>query len=280
VRYRLDPSLTDGARPTVGRVTGTHPYLDWPGPIPFAHRGGTSEAPENTLPAFEHAVSLGYAYLETDVHLSADGVLMAFHDPDLTRTCGVDGSIAEMTADDLAEVRVDGRAPIPLMSELLERFPDARFNIDCKSDAAVGPLAALLRRHEAIDRVCLGAFSHARLAKLRTLLGPDLLSCMSPKEVATLRLAGRVTGSAERVAQVPVRYGAPSGPKGVTVVTERFVDNAHRRRVPVHVWTIDDPVEMHRLLDLGVDGIMTDRPETLRSVLLERGEWHDVASGA
>jgi glycerophosphoryl diester phosphodiesterase len=261
-------------------VIGRHPYLDWPGPAPFAHRGGTSEAPENTMASFEHAVSLGYRYLETDVHLTADGVLMAFHDPDLTRTCGVDGTIAGMTADELADVRVDGRARIPPMSELFERFPDARFNIDCKSDAAVGPLAALIRRYEAIDRVCLGAFSHARLAKLRTLLGPGLLSCMSPKEVALLRLTGRVTGPAERVAQVPVRYGAPSGPRGIAVVTEGFVRNAHRRNVPVHVWTIDDPAEMHRLLDLGVDGIMTDRPEVLRDVLIERGEWHEVASGS
>ena len=261
-------------------VIGRHPYLDGPGPIPFAHRGGTSEAPENTMPAFEHAVSLGYRYLETDVHLSADGVLMAFHDPDLTRTCGVAGTIAELTADELADVRVDGRATIPLMSELLERFPDVRFNIDCKSDAAVGPLAALLRRYEAIDRVCLGAFSHTRLAKLRTLLGADLLSCASPKEVAMLRLAGRITGSAQRVAQVPVRYGAPTGPKGVTVVTDGFGRNAHRKGVPVHVWTIDDPAEMHRLLDLGVDGIMTDRPEVLRDVLIDRGEWHEVQSGS
>lgn len=252
-----------------------HPYLDWPGPIPFAHRGGTSEAPENTMTAFEHAVALGYRYLETDVHLSADGVLMAFHDPDLTRTCGVDGAIADMTADELADVRVDGRARIPLMSDLFERFPGVRFNIDCKSDAAVGPLAALIRRHEAIDRVCVGAFSHARLSKLRTLLGPDLLSCMSPKEVAVIHLSGRVNGPARRVAQVPVRYGAESGPKRITVVTERFVRNAHRRNVPVHVWTIDDPGEMHRLLDLGVDGIMTDRPEVLRDVLVERGDWHD-----
>ena len=259
-------------------MVAVHPYLDWPGAIPFAHRGGTSEAPENTMPAFEHAVSLGYRYLETDVHLSADGVLMAFHDPDLTRTCGVEGTIAEMTSDELADVRVDGRATIPLMSELLERFPEVRFNIDCKSDAAVGPLAALLRRYEALDRVCLGAFSHARLAKLRTLLGSDLLSCASPKEVATLRLTGRIIGSAERVAQVPVRYGAPSGPKGVTVVTERFVRSAHRNGVPVHVWTIDDPAEMHRLLDLGVDGIMTDHPAVLRDVLIYRGEWHGVAS--
>jgi glycerophosphoryl diester phosphodiesterase len=230
------------------------------------------------MPAFEHAVALGYRYLETDVHLSADGVLMAFHDPDLSRTCGIDGTIADMTADELAGVLVDGRAPIPTMSDLLERFPFARFNIDCKSDAAAGPLAALIRRFEAIDRVCLGAFSHARLGKLRTLLGPQLLSCLSPQEVATLRLAGRVTGSATRVAQVPPRAGAPTGPKGVTVVNERFVRNAHRWGIPVHVWTIDDPDEMHRLLDLGVDGVMTDRPEVLRDVLVERGQWHPSAS--
>ncbi len=255
-------------------MIATHPYLDWPGPIPFAHRGGTSEAPENTLAAFEHAVSLGFRYLETDVHLSADGVLMAFHDPDLSRTCGVDGTIADMTADELAEVRVDGRAPIPLMGELLEAFPDVRFNIDCKSDAAAGPLAALIRRYEAIDRVCLGAFSHARLTKLRTLLGPELLSCTSPQEVASLRLTGRISGRVRRVAQVPVRYGAPRGPTGITVVTGRFMRNAHRRGLPVHVWTVDEPDEMHRLLDLGVDGIMTDRPEILRDVLIERGNWY------
>ena len=251
-----------------------HPYLDWPGPIPFAHRGGMSAAPENTMPAFEHAVSLGYRHLETDVHLSADGVLMAFHDPDLWRTCGVDGTIADMTADELASVRVDGRASIPRMSELFERFEGVRFNIDCKSDAAAGPLAALIRRYEAIDRVCVGAFSHARLTKLRTLLGPELLSCTSPQEVTSLRLVGRMSGFALRVAQVPVRYGAAAGPKGITVVNERFLRNAHRRGVPVHVWTIDDPGEMHRLLDLGVDGIMTDQPEVLRDVLVERGEWY------
>jgi glycerophosphoryl diester phosphodiesterase len=138
----------------------------------------------------------------------------------------------------------------------------------------------LVRRYEAIDRVCLGAFSHARLSKLRTLLGPDLLSCMSPQEVATLRLTGRTTGTAERVAQVPVRYGAATGPTGVTVVTERFVRNAHRRDVQVHVWTIDEADEMHRLLDLGVDGIMTDRPEVLREVLIERGQWHTATPGS
>lgn len=254
-------------------MSTSHPYLDWPGPIPFAHRGGTSSAPENTMPAFEHAVALGYRYLETDVHLTADGELVAFHDPDLQRTCGVDVTIADTPWAELRHLRVDGREPIPLMTELLDRFPDARFNIDCKSDAAAPALVQLVRDRELIDRICIGSFSHSRLVKLRSLLGPRLLTCMSPQEIARLRLTGRTTGSAMRVAQVPV-HAASSGPgRRVTVVTERFLRAAHRHDVAVHVWTIDDRAEIERLLDLGVDGIMTDRPETLRDVLAERGEW-------
>ncbi len=254
------------------RFDEVHPYLDWPGPIPFAHRGGTSEAPENTLPAFEHADALGYRHLETDVHLTADGVLVAFHDPDLSRTCGVEASIGDLTTEQLDGVLVDGRAPIPTMADLLERFPATRFNIDCKSDAAAPALVALLREHDALDRVCIGAFSHARLLKLRALLGPRLLSCLSPNETTSLRLSGRLRGDALRVAQVPTVW--PVAGREITVVNERFVRRAHRIGVAVHVWTIDEPDEMHRLLDLGVDGIMTDRPEVLRDVLIERGQWY------
>ena len=256
-------------------MSTSHPYLDWPGPIPFAHRGGTSSAPENTMAAFEVAVSLGYRYLETDVHLTADGVLVAFHDPDLERTCGVDVTIADSTWSALSELRVDGREPIPLMADLLDRFPDARFNIDCKSDAAAPALVELVRERELLPRICVGAFSHARLTKLRALLGPGLLTCMSPQETARLRITGGLAGTAQRVAQVPVRASDSGIGRRITVVTERFVDAAHRRGSAVHVWTIDDPAEMHRLLDLGVDGIMTDHPEVLRSVLTERNEWYD-----
>jgi glycerophosphoryl diester phosphodiesterase len=248
-----------------------HPYLDWPGPIPFAHRGGTGDAPENTLRAFESAVALGYVYLETDVHLSADGVLVAFHDADLDRTCGIDRTIASMTVAELAGVLVGGREPIPLLDELLDRFPEARFNIDCKSDAAAPALIETLRRRELLDRVCVGAFSHRRLAGIRAAFGDRLLTCTSPPEVVRLRVLGSIAGSAPRVAQVPARAGIRRA--GVAVVDPRFVRDAHRQGLAVHVWTIDDPVEMHRLLDLGVDGIMTDRPAILRDVLEARGEW-------
>lgn len=248
-----------------------HRYLQHEGPIAFAHRGGHDVAPENTLASFRHAVSLGYRYLETDAHRTLDGVLVAFHDPDLNRTCGVDANIVEMTAADVAEARVvdpDGTAhSIPLLAELLEAFPDIRFNIDAKSDEAVEPLAALVRRFDAVDRVCLASFNKSRLRRLRVLLGPGLLTNLSPSEVATLRVVGRLRGDAPRAAQVPTVL------RGVEVVNERFLTNARRSGVPVHVWTINERNEMERLLDLGVDGIMTDETGLLRTVMIERGVW-------
>lgn len=244
-----------------------HPYLDVTNPIAFAHRGGLSVHPENTLPAFEHAVELGFRYLETDVHATADGVLVAFHDEDLNRTCGIDARIDQLSWAEVAEARVDGKEPIPRMGDLLTRLPDARFNIDAKSDPAVDALVGLVERTGSIDRVCVASFSHRRLQRLRQRLGPRLLTNLVSFEVGVLATIGRLPGTAVRVAQVPVRAG------WYTIVTPRFVRSAKAAGIPVHVWTIDDPEEMHRLLDLGVDGIMTDRPEVLRDVFVERGIW-------
>ena len=244
-----------------------HPYLEWAGPIPFAHRGGASDAPENTLPAFEQAVRLGYRYLETDVHVTADGVVVAFHDDDLSRTCGRPGRISALPWSDVSTARVEGTEPIPRLSDLVEAFPEARLNIDCKSAAAVGPLADEVTRLGILDRVCLASFSDARIRALRRRLGDGLCTSMATRELAVLWATGIILGPAV-AAQVPVRHGR------VVVVTKRFIRRAHRRNVKVHVWTIDDPAEMHRLLDLGVDGIITDRPTVLKDVFLERGLWH------
>ncbi|MDB0005956.1 glycerophosphodiester phosphodiesterase [Ilumatobacteraceae bacterium] len=250
----------------IGRPAPQHPYLDWEGVLGFAHRGGTGVHPENTLAAFRHAVSLGFTYLETDVHRTADGVLVAFHDEDLGRTCGRPGKITELQWSDVADARVGGSEPIPTLDELIETFPSARFNIDCKSDDAVDDLAATLSKHGVLDRVCVGAFSDRRLRRLRRLVGPALCTSLGPAETARLTI-GLPAATGGQVAQVPVR----SGP--VQVVTASRVARAHRRGLQVHVWTIDDADEMHRLLGLGVDGIMTDRPEILRDVLVERGLW-------
>jgi glycerophosphoryl diester phosphodiesterase len=259
-------------RPTILRPvpsapgTPRHPFLDWPGPIAFAHRGGASEAPENTLPAFANAVDLGYRYLETDVHVTADGVVVAFHDDDLTRTCGRPGRISELPWSEVASARVDGREPIPRLDELFAAWPEVRWNIDCKSDRAADPLARELQRANALARVCVSAFSDRRLFRLRRRLGRELCSSAGPAELAAIRFIGW-TLRGPLAAQVPVRRGR------IRVLDERFVDRAHRRGLVVHVWTIDDPAEMARLLDLGVDGIMTDRPAVLRDVLVSRSQW-------
>ncbi|MEX2292536.1 MAG: glycerophosphodiester phosphodiesterase [Acidimicrobiales bacterium] len=248
------------------------PFLDWPGPIAFAHRGGASEVPENTMPAFAHAVGLGYRYIETDVHATADGELVAFHDDRLDRVTDGSGVIAELPWSVVREALVDGREPIPRLEDLLTTWPDLRINIDPKHDAAVEPLAEILLRANAVDRVCVGAFSDKRIARMRQLVGDALCTSMGPRQVA--RLVASATrfatgrGLAAPCAQVPPSQGP------VPLVTERLVEAAHRRGIQVHVWTIDDAGEMSRLLDLGVDGIMTDRPQLLKDLLMERGEWH------
>ncbi len=244
----------------------SHPYLDWSGPIPFAHRGGASDVPENTMPAFEYAVGLGYRYVETDVQVTADGVLVAFHDNDLRRTCGRVGRISDLPWSEVQTARVDGEAPIPLLEDLLGTWPDLRVNIDCKSDRAIDALVSALRRTDSLHRVALGAFSDARLRRLRKELGPDVCTTLGPGGVAALRF-GTLRSTQALAAQVPVKQGP------LTVTDQKFVDRAHRLGLAVHVWTIDEPAEMHRLLDLGVDGIMTDRPEVLRTVFQERGVW-------
>ncbi len=248
-----------------------YPFLDWPGPLPFAHRGGASEAPENTMPAFEHAVGLGYRYLETDAHVTADGVLIAFHDDRLDRVTDRTGLVADLPWSEVQRARVDGREPIPLLEDLLGAWPDVRVNIDPKHDAVAEPLAAALLRTGAVDRVCVGAFSDKRIAKVKVLTGPGLCTSMGPREVARLLSVSRGGpgrgGIQSACAQVPPRQGR------VNLVTRRFVDAAHRFGAQVHVWTIDDRAEMARLLDLGVDGIMTDRPQVLKELLVERGDW-------
>ena len=245
-------------------------FLDHVGPIAFAHRGGAGDWPENTLPAFEGAVALGFRYVETDVHVTSDGVLCAFHDERLDRVTDRTGLIRDQTWAEVSQARVDGLEPIPLLEDLLTTWPDLRINIDPKHDSAVDALAATLRRTDAIERVCIGSFSDARIARLRALLGADLCTSFGPKGIARLRAGsfGIPTGELGAAClQVPPAH------KHVPIVDERFLRTAHDRLLPVHVWTIDDPTEMHRLLDLGVDGIMTDRPSVLKDVLVSRGLW-------
>ena len=253
-------------------------YLDARRPLAFAHRGGAYhpdiEGLENTLAAFTHAVELGYTYLETDVHVTSDGVLLAFHDTVLDRVTDRTGSIADSTYDEVREAMIGGRERVPTLADLFDAFPRARFNIDLKSEGAVESLARFIEEHEAWDRVLVGSFSGRRMNAFRRRTGGRVATSAHPLEVVAFvlspssRLARWLTRGRPAALQVPHRRGR------VLVVSRGLVRRAQAAGVQVHVWTIDDPIEMNALLDRGVDGIMTDRTDILRDVLRARGQWN------
>ncbi|KAF3464285.1 glycerophosphodiester phosphodiesterase [Streptomyces sp. Tu 3180] len=248
-----------------------HPYLDHPGPIAFAHRGGAADGLENTVRQFRCAVEAGYRYVETDVHATRDGRLVAFHDATLERVTDGAGRIADLPWREVRQARVAGEEPVPLFEELLQTFPEVRWNVDVKAEAALLPFLDLVGRTDAWDRVCLGSFSEARLVRAQRLAGPRLATSYGTRGVLNLRL--RSWGLPAAVRPSAVAAQVPESQSGIRVVDRRFVRAAHARGLQVHVWTVNEPDRMHRLLDLGVDGIMTDHIDTLRKVMEDRGVW-------
>ncbi|WP_030199031.1 glycerophosphodiester phosphodiesterase [Streptomyces sp. NRRL S-87] len=248
-----------------------HPYLDHPAPIPFAHRGGAADGLENTAAAFRRAADAGYRYFETDVHATADGKLVAFHDSTLDRVTDATGRIAQLPWSEVSRARVGGAEPLPLFEDLVEEFPDARWNIDVKDESALLPLVNHIARARLWDRVCVGSFSERRVARAQRLAGPRLATSYGMSGVVGLRLRSYAIPAALRVGAVAAQV--PEVQAGIRVVDRRFVRTAHERGLQVHVWTVNEPQRMEALLDLGVDGIMTDRIDILRTVLDQRGAW-------
>jgi glycerophosphoryl diester phosphodiesterase len=260
-----------------------HPFLDQPAPIAIAHRGGACDAPENTLEAFEAAAALGYLYLETDAHVTRDGVVVACHDATLDRCTDITGAIAQLSIAEIEAADAGYRFPaggppfpfrgrgvqVPRFEDLLRRWPTARFIVDPKDGPAVKPLAAVIESAGAWDRVCLSSFSDGRLHRVRKVGHGRACTSMGPAatvlSVITAAIFGRMPRLGADCIQVPLKMGP------IPIVTARWVRAAHRVGLPVHVWTIDEAAIMHRLLDLGVDGIMTDRPSVLLEVLAARG---------
>ncbi|MFE1443728.1 glycerophosphodiester phosphodiesterase [Streptomyces sp. NPDC058739] len=248
-----------------------HPYLDHPGPIPFAHRGGAADGLENTTLQFRRAVELGYRYIETDVHATRDGSIVAFHDSTLDRVTDGAGRIGDLTLAEVRRARVAGQEPVPLFEELLKEFPQVRWNVDLKAEPALRPFLELIDRTDAWDRICVGSFSEARVVRAQRLAGPRLATSFGTRGVLNLRL--RSWGVPVGLRASAVAAQVPESQSGVKVVDRRFVREAHARGLQVHVWTINEPERMRRLLDLGVDGIMTDHIDTLRKVMEDRGVW-------
>jgi glycerophosphoryl diester phosphodiesterase len=264
-----------------------HPFFELPTPIVIGHRGSSGEAPENTLPAFARALEQGAAILETDVHATADGVVVVYHDEVVDRTTDGAGAIAELPAAALRRLDAgyqfspDGGTSFPFrgrglriatLAEAFEAFPEARFNIEIKRDdpALVEGTVAAVAAAGREKRTLLTAGSDAAMARLRRRLA----------ETGLAVAVGASAGDVIRFVQAAVAGGAPPPEPmalqiptefaGRPLVTRELVAFAHAHDVQVHVWTVNDPAEMRRLLDLGVDGIVSDYPSRVRDVIAAR----------
>ena len=245
-----------------------HPFFKGHNFYGFVHRGGGEEKTENTLDAFQYSSDLGFVYMETDVQSTSDGKVVIFHDSDLKRVAGLNKRVSDLTFKEIKEVDLILGGRIPSLEETLSSFPNLRFNIDIKVDSAVEETIRIVKNHHALNRVCLAAFSTNRLNRIRHLTGSDLCSSMGQAEVVRLLLNSyglNFKASPGFCAQVPVSQF------GITIVTKKFIQKVHDLNKLIHVWTIDETEEMYRLIDLGVDGLMTDKPTVLKEALVARG---------
>jgi glycerophosphoryl diester phosphodiesterase len=258
-------------------------------PLIFAHRGGASLAPENTILALRTAVGLGVDVIETDLQLTKDNQFVLFHDDDLTRMAGREEIIRDLTLDELKQIDItynltpDDGTTYPYrgqghkilgLTEALDEFPESIiFNMDIKNKEdreAPELLASEIKMHDRANSIIVASFHDRQIQRFRVLM-PDVVTAACPGEVSrfvfgvktrSLRLTTR--NPKFRVFQVPINYGM------ISVVNSKFLKAAHERGITVNVWTINERSEMNKLIDLGVDGIITDEPALLRDLLKEK----------
>jgi glycerophosphoryl diester phosphodiesterase len=256
----------------------------WASPVAIAHRGSRLLWPENTIAAFAGAVDMGFSHLETDLHATSDGKLVCFHDETVDRTTDGAGPVSSMTLAEIQELDAGYRHAttdgyrfrgqglrVPTFEEAVLSFPDARFVVDLKADGLEELLAEVVERLSLHDRLIVGSFSDLRLARFRELSGGRVATStgrtLSRLWVLASR-AGRGGGGDASALQLPTHV------RGVRVVDRKLVDAAHDAGLHVHVWTVNRKEQMSDLLDIGVDGLVTDRPDLLKEVLVERGDWN------
>lgn len=239
--------------------------------------------PENTDTSFQGAYELGFRHFETDLHLTADDVLVCFHDPTVERTTNASGRVEDLSLEELQTLDAgfrhgtadgytfrDSGVTVPTLEWLLTTFPDTSVVVDMKSDGLAGPLAALIDDLGAHERMIVGSFSDARLAEFRDITGGRVPTSVGPTDARLWVLSSRV-GRGARADAAALQL--PTHLRGIRVVDEKLVTAAHAAGLHVHVWTVNTIPEMVRLLDIGVDGLITDRPDLLRELLIERGQW-------
>ncbi|WP_062077249.1 glycerophosphodiester phosphodiesterase [Demequina globuliformis] len=252
----------------------THSYFDNGGkPVALAHRGFSLDGLENSMKAFQAAVDLGYRYLETDAHGTADGVAVALHDDTLDRTTDATGRVDERQWASVKAARIGGIEPVPMLEDVLATWPDVRVNIDVKGESGIGPVAAAIERTKAHERVCVGSFSAHRRRATLALLSKPVATPASQREAVAWWLGTFVGADASKTIgdvdalQIPWRRGS------FPILFPRQVRQAQAAGKEVHVWTVNRVDHMTQLLDMGVNGLVSDRADLLKQVLQERGQW-------
>jgi len=240
-------------------------YLDYDGLKVLAHRGGAEESYENTTESFEYSQLLGCEFIETDVQVSSDGIPYIFHDDDLKRILNKPVRFDSLSSNEIDDLSIFNSCKIPKLSDTLLRFPNLCFQIDFKTDEVVMPALDVINDMNVFDRVCIASFSSKRLQNVRSLY-PDLCISMGPNEVFKTLLAslnlfkGEIPGDC---LQIPMSY------YGIKIVSKRFVDFVHSRGLKIMIWTINDIKTFKYLMNLGVDGIITDKPKLLFQTIEE-----------
>lgn len=246
-------------------------------PRVLAHRGfcgagdGDDVVPENTLAAFARAVRLGVTHVETDVRATADGVAVLSHDPDLRRLLGRPDQIRQLTFAQLQGMDLGGGHTVPSLSEVLAAFPQLNLNIDIESRDAIAPTVAAILDSAATNRVLVTSFSEIRRAAAVRRLPGVATSASAPMFALALLCAKLGLISLVRLVLRHVdAVQVPQSTLGMTILTPRVVRALRRAKVEIHVWTVDDVDDMNLLLDLGVDGIITDRADIACAVVATR----------
>jgi glycerophosphoryl diester phosphodiesterase len=237
----------------------------------LAHRGLALEAPENTLLAFAKAIAIGVTHVETDVHVSADGVAMISHDPDLRRVAGRTATVAHLTSHELRRVDLGEGQNFCSLADALDAFPETRFNVDIKVEGAVRPAVDAIRAANATGRVLIGSFSPRRRLQAVGML-PGVATSLSSRGAVTVVAAARSgqRAAVRRVLRDVQAVQLPLSVLGMGSFTLRTIAAYHSAAVEVHAWTINDEATMERLLALGVDGLVTDRADLAMRVLARR----------
>tara|TARA_Y100001970_G_C14073442_1_gene770711 strand:- start:133 stop:879 length:747 start_codon:yes stop_codon:yes gene_type:complete len=236
----------------------------------FAHRGGTEFAPENTYEAFSSAVSIGYKYLETDVHPNADNKLMAFHDSSVDRVTNYKGKICNFTSSELKKIKVKEKFQIPFLEDLIESFSKSFFSIDMKSDQSVKPLIKLIKSMNAVDRVCFASFSQDRIDYVRDEFDNKCITSMGPREIIKTKISSIINFKHKIIPKIS---SLPISRYRIKLLNKRHINFLKSLNIKVIAWTINDVEAINKLIDLGVDGIMTDNISVLKKILIKKNIW-------